>query len=304
MEWRSKKYSPLFSIGTLLFTGLAVFAIACSDSDADDEPASPSGGGGAPNAQVTDLKIEAKEFAFEAPNSIPGGIVKIELKNTGSEPHHAQLARLNDGVTEQQLNAALQNPDPSGALALVALAGGPGIIEPGNDQVTYSDLSPGRYVLLCFVSGDDDVPHLAKGMVKYFDVGQASAQATPPRAAAQVALADFSFLGAETLPTGKSVLEVTNGGPQAHELAIFKLGDNYSVDQFKADMAADAAGTFSGPEPAIEEAGGFQGLAAGKKGWIELDLTPGNYALICFIPDTQTGQPHAYLGMLRGTTVR
>ena len=35
-----------------------------------------------------------------------------------------------------------------------------------------------------------------------------------------------------------------------------------------------------------------------------LNLTPGNYALVCFIPDPATGKSHAALGMIQGFTVK
>jgi hypothetical protein len=37
---------------------------------------------------------------------------------------------------------------------------------------------------------------------------------------------------------------------------------------------------------------------------MDLDLQPGNYAFICFVPDAATGKPHAELGMMRALTVQ
>jgi len=31
---------------------------------------------------------------------------------------------------------------------------------------------------------------------------------------------------------------------------------------------------------------------------MNLDLAPGRYALICFVPDSASGKPHAALGMI------
>ena len=57
-------------------------------------------------AGPTELTIVASEYAFEVPEEIPAGTVSIRLENTGQEPHHAQLVRLNDGVTMDQFMAA------------------------------------------------------------------------------------------------------------------------------------------------------------------------------------------------------
>ena len=35
----------------------------------------------------------------------------------------------------------------------------------------------------------------------------------------------------------------------------------------------------------------------------ELWLEPGRYVLLCFVPDEETGQPHALLGMVEEFTV-
>lgn len=33
------------------------------------------------------------------------------------------------------------------------------------------DLSPGSYVLVCLVAGPDEVPHTARGMVRFIGIG-------------------------------------------------------------------------------------------------------------------------------------
>lgn len=59
----------------------------------------------------------------------------------------------------------------------------------------------------------------------------------------------------------------------------------------------------AGPPP-FTFVGGMQGLMAGAHGWARLDLTRGDYALICFIPSpAREGKPHLALGMARAFTV-
>lgn len=38
-------------------------------------------------------------------------------------------------------------------------------------------------------------------------------------------------------------------------------------------------------------------LSAGQTNWLEIDLEPGYYVALCFVPDPETGTPHALLGM-------
>ena len=42
----------------------------------------------------------------------------------------------------------------------------------------------------------------------------------------------------------------------------------------------------------------------GQTGWAHLDLTPGDYVAVCFIPSAaHEGKPHFALGMVKGFTV-
>src|SRR5579885_2481179 len=56
--------------------------------------------------------IYAKDFAFEAPDTISGGVTNFHLVNDGPNLHHVQLVRLDSGKTAQDLQAALKNPGP------------------------------------------------------------------------------------------------------------------------------------------------------------------------------------------------
>src|SRR5918995_825996 len=91
-----------------------------SPSASPSEEASPSASAG-----VGELQIEARDFSSVPPAEIPTGITRIVVNNTGQEEHQAQVARIADGSTFEDLTAALQQPDPAAALALLTLAGGP-----------------------------------------------------------------------------------------------------------------------------------------------------------------------------------
>jgi hypothetical protein len=59
-------------------------------------------------AQIPQITIKAADYAFDAPAQIEAGLVTITLVNDGREPHHAQIIRLNDGVTLEQLQTAFR----------------------------------------------------------------------------------------------------------------------------------------------------------------------------------------------------
>lgn len=102
---------------------------------------------------------------------------------------------------------------------------------------------------------------------------------------------DFEFEGIpDTVPAGAVSFEFTNEGEAAHEMAVFKLGEGVDMDELLA----------SEEEPTDEEAQevGFTFAPPGEGGaYLNAeDLTPGTYAVVCFIPGPG-GEPHYELGM-------
>ena len=271
-------------------------APSAAPTEAPSVPASPS----AAPAEVQELPVEGSDFAFALAPSIPAGPTRITLTNTGVEDHQAQVAKLADGTTLDDLLATLAT-DESAALAMVTLAGGPNAVTPGAVGSATSNLTPGSYVFLCFVSGADGIPHLAKGMVAPLEVTEPAVEAELPAGDASVTLQDFAFVGLDELAAGPHTVTVTNTGPQAHEATIIKLADGVTA----ADLPAMFAATDppAGPPP-FTSAGGVTGVAAGDTVTMEVDLEPGNYAFICFVPDAASGAPHAALGMIGPLTIK
>ena len=263
----------------------------------------PTGTPNAALAAVPSVTITAKDFSFDAPASIPAGLTRLHLQNSGKEEHQAQLVRLNPGVTLPQVQAALQQ-GPDSALRLVTVAGGPNAAPPGGTADVIDDLQPGQYLLLCFVSGADNIPHVAKGMLKPLQVtgGTPAVAAQLPAAQAMVTLREFSFTAPATLPSGQTVVKVTNSGTQPHELTVVKL-NGITAEQLKSALGNANATPPPGPPP-FSAVGGLGAIAPGTSGEALLTLTPGNYALLCFVPDPATGKPHAAEGMVQGFSVK
>src|SRR5207302_7574099 len=103
---------------------------------------------------------------------------------------------------------------------------GPG---PNTEQVT-ATLTPGSYVVMCFLTGPDGVPHFVKGMLKPLQVTGATsaAPATKPNAPVSITLRDFAFDSPDTLPSGTTAWAISNSGPQPHEIQVAKLASGGS----------------------------------------------------------------------------
>lgn len=245
-----------------------------------------------PAATIPEVTIMAHDYSFEAPAEIAAGLVRVKLMAHGNEPHHVQFARLNDGVTFEQFTAALQEGEAA-AMALITFPGGVAPIDPESNASAVLDLTPGAYVLLCFIPSPDGVPHLAKGMIAPVTVVESTAQPAPePVVDATVKLVDFSFVLPTDIKAGKQIWKVVNEGSQAHEINLMKLAEGKTLDDVAAWMAKPEGA------PPFYNVGGYNGVDAQKAGWMDLDLTPGQYVAICHIPDPASGKPHDALGMV------
>jgi RND superfamily putative drug exporter len=247
------------------------------------------------------IPITAVDYGYEMPTSINlrAGLVDIALVNNGTQPHQAQLARLNKGVTPNQvLDEFVTRRDQSAGFALLTLAGGSDIVAPGYGQETILNLPAGEYVLLCLVVGDDGVPHVYKGMIHFFTVKAATAQVTPPASDGEVVMGDSGYVLPSVIKSAQALtLRVSNQGSEPHEMNIVRLAPGKSVQDILAFFRSP-----SGPPP-FEEYGGMAALAPGGSGWVRLHLGSGNYALCSLIPDQKTGQPQLAQGMVAPFTV-
>jgi len=296
-------YKKLFmlAIGLVL---LFVPLVSCGTSPAATPASAPTAApeptdvpaASAPGSEIT---IDAADFSYTAPELVSAGWVRVHLVNTGTESHHVQFLRLNDGVTVQQFEDALKQAEGP-ALAMTKQVGGVGAIAPGGSAQAVINLPAGEYVILCLIpSPSDHVAHHAKGMIKSLTV-QAGSESTvsEPQASVTVHLQDFAYDMPATLLAGKAVIKVINDGPEPHEMNIMRLADGKTAEDVVKFLTAP-----DGPPPFIPM-GGINGLDAGTAGYAELDLQPGDYVAICNIPSPKAeGHPHFTLGMIKEFSV-
>ena len=245
-----------------------------------------------------EITIDAADFSYTAPESINAGWVRVKLTNSGKEPHHVQFLRLNDEITFEGFQEALQK-GPGAEMAISQLMGGVGAIAPNGSAQVVINLTAGEYVIICFVpSPSDHVPHLAKGMMKSLTVQESSVTAAEPTAELTVTMKDFLFDFPETLPAGSRIIKVVNNGPEAHEFNLLQLKEGKTLEDVNEYLAEP-----NGPPPFIP-VGGMNGLSVGKAGYMEFDFEPGTYVAICNIPSPQAeGHPHFTLGMIKQFSV-
>ena len=251
------------------------------------------------------LDVTAVEFQYDAggPVNLAAGEVTITLRNSGQEIHHAQLLRLHDGVTSDDVAAAGSN-DPSAApvLALGDEVGGPGMVSPGGTAQSTQFLTPGSYLMFCLVRSPSGETHTADGMVAQFDVTSQRASHSVPRPTAELRLTDSGFGLPSPFPR-RGVLKVANRGHQPHEVTFLRLPTGRTEAAIQPYLRALQASPLLQPPPPYRAAGGVAAVSPGETAIVPVDLKPGTYVAICLVRGGD-GRPHALHGMIKRFTVR
>ena len=271
---------------------LVALLAACATKDAS-KSASASDSSRPVVAVAHQMTVNATDYAFDAPDQVPSGLMTVHLVDNGSEMHHVAFVKLNDGKTMADVAQMLKNPGPMPSWAVDY--GGVNPPHPGGGMATTTQmLEPGNYALLCFVPSADGVPHFAKGMVRALTVVADSGPAAPePTADITMTLTDYTFTTSKPITAGKHIIKVENHGSQSHELMLARLAPGKKAADIPAWVEKP-----NGPPPG-EPIGGVPAMAKGRSAYVTADFTPGDYAFICFLPDVKDGKPHFTHGMVQ-----
>jgi hypothetical protein len=241
-----------------------------------------------PNA----VSFTAMDFSFDGPSEIPAGQTNVTLVSSGKELHHLTIVKLADGKTVDSLKAALANPGPPPAW--VTFVGGPNAPAPGATSNAIVNFEPGNYVLLCFVDTPDHKPHFLKGMMRPLTVTPAAAANVElPALTNTVTLSEYAFTPDKDFVAGKNTIRVVNAGMQGHELELIRFEPGKTME----DLAKWST-TMQGPPPGLP-LGGASPIQRGRDLLFDVDLVPGNYVLLCFLPDSTGKAMHYERGMVR-----
>lgn len=253
----------------------------------------------APLAGQATLDYTAMDFAFRGPSSAAAGLATIRLTNTGSKLHHIQLFRLDEGKRLADLFPVLYaNKGVHGAPEWAKPAGGPSAALPGQTIAVRQHLSPGRYGVVCWIPAPDGQAHFMKGMMSELEVRGPAKPVIEPVATIRVSLREYNATLSTPLTAGRHTLRIENLGSQDHEFLLVRLKPGKTpedVDRWSGAGQVD-------PSPA-EEWVGMAGIEPGGVAWLDVDLRPGTYAIVCFAPDRRDGRPHFAHGFRRVITV-
>ncbi len=242
------------------------------------------------------LTITITDDGFDIPEGLTAGRYAVSVVNAGTSPSHCSLGLLPEGVTNDQVMADMASE--SEALPEWFLNAGyvglPDWPAPGETRTGIIDLPEGNYFMF-------DPFSTRAG---FTTVGAGDAFGVEPDAAAEVELTEMHFILPDGgLPTGPVRLEIANIGAIPHEFQVLPVPEGTTADQIVALFALPEDAT-PVPGDALQEAlFAYQPVAAtsiigaGITSWIDMDLAPGTYAVICALPFPD-GVPHAMQGML------
>ena len=266
-----------FALPVLLIAG-------CAKSEPPAEQATE-----APAAPAI-VHVTATDYAFQAPDTVASGVTTFHLMNQGKEAHHVVILRM----PLAQLQAVNPNGPPPADLVML---GGPNAASPGGTAEATVDLAPGTYTLACFIPAADGRPHVAMGMARELTVTQGTSTAAMPVADITIKLSDYTFELSGPLTAGRHTIRVEDAGPQMHEMVFVKLESGKTVQ----DMAAWLEKPQGPPPGALIN--GASPMTVGGANTTTVDLTPGEYGMICFVPDSKDQKPHIAHGMIKQVTV-
>ncbi len=284
-------FEPVRKIMSIRSAAGAALLLAGLVSCRSEKPVPATADAAAAAPAPTMLTITATDYAFELPAQVPAGVVTIHLVNNGKEIHQAQLIRFEDGKTMADFTEAMkqQGPPPT----WIKFVGGPNAAVPGGSVDGSVALSQGNYVVLCFIPSPDMKPHMMKGMIRPFEVtAQAGAADHLSGETDTLTVTEYAFTQTPTLTPGHHTILVRNTGAQDHEVVLVKLPPGVTIAAF-----AQWTNTMKGEPPGMP-VGGVTAISSGGSADFTVDLTAGDYAFICFVPDAKDEKPHFTHGMM------
>ena len=200
------------------------------------------------------------------------------------------IVKLEQGKTLSDFTTLPPGPFPAWAVFM----GGPNTPLPhGGQDEDAVDLSPGHYAVICVIPGPDGKPHMMDGMVKALTVTSSSEKRTMPVSDLTLTLTNYAFAFSTPPTAGQHAIRIVNNGTQPHEAVMFRLQPGKTGE----DIANWVGTGMQGPPPGAPVAG-ISAEAPGKENTLLLNLNPGDYALLCFMPDAKDGKPHVAHGMI------
>lgn len=297
---------------------IAVVATGCGSGDktATGEESTTTTSTVAPVPIVPAVTVTARDYGFDLPPVIEGGVIRLTLENSGKLRHEAVIVSTGDTpltqVTKDLTPIVLGEGTPTPAY--IRFQGGVSLVPGGATGESSLTLPVGRYAVVCTLTDIDSLDpdksvedgeepseqaqqfHFERGMAAPFEV-KATNTAAMPATDGTVVARDWSF---ELPPLTPAVRTLTfrNDGQQDHSLALGEWADGVSADAaraaFETLLSADEERPAPDSTPTPKDVAFAGPLSAGAQATFSVELKPNRtYVFACYMTDRSGGDLHA-----------
>jgi hypothetical protein len=282
---------------------LALTTAGCGSSKSKTSTSGSAGTAAAPTTFALSISEAGNAAKFAGPASVKGGLVTVQLTNTGKSLHGAQLIRIlnNHTIVEAVKSIASESHKVPNWLRA---EGGVGAAAPGTSASATVSLPAGSYAVVDFAGaqeGHGGPPAVAPLAVTPGQGGILPTTGTTITAAAP-SKDHYKWEISGPLKVGaNAVTFVSKGRSTLHELGAVRITGNESTAQLVKALESH------GPPPSYVDPQARDQTAVldgeGKALTTQLTLSkPGTYVFFCHLSDRNGGKPHFAEGLI--TTVK
>jgi hypothetical protein len=230
--------------------------------------------------------IEVSDDAVSVPEVVPGGIVRVNIKNNSTIPMDLSLARVLEGSTPEEVIALAQGGEEAIIPLLTKASFLPSVnpVAPGAERWFYVDLRTGVFAVDA-TEHIEGAPMAGALHLNAVFTADEIVGTTEPVADVVVDMVDFAYTMPDEIQAGPQLWQFTNSGGQWHMMFVVDLAEGAGVEDVMAFMG-DPAMAPAGPPPfEIVPHAGIPPIGVGERAWLESSLAPGEYLVACPIPD-------------------
>jgi len=292
----------------ILLVLLILLSIGCDIKKADDPTES--------NVVEKDtlVRIVTNSMDFQCPDTIESGWNTFYYDNRSSETHFFLLDQYPEGKTildaekvivpqfQKGMDLITQGKSEEGFAAFnelpewffkVVFVGGSGLVSPNSSSLTTLKLDPGYYVMECYVKMPNGTFHGTMGMAKAIIVSDKDSGHKPGEAQVNLVISSTEgIVFTDAIRKGKQLFsvyfkdQISHENFVGHDVNLVKYDSNANLEVLEAWINwADPKGLISPAPEGFTFMGGVNDMPAGSTGYFEVDLEPGNYALISEVPN-------------------
>jgi len=288
----------------LLALGMICSLLALSGAGVSAQSTPAATGGALSGLGYPEVVITVTASGFEVPDEVQAGTVLLTLVNQAPFPAGFSLIQLPEGVSM----ADLMPPGDAPPAASPAAEEGPGFppvlydavwaggasAGPGQTGQAVVTLSAGEWIV-------DAGPEAGFPPAVLNVTGDAEGSMEAPEGAVSIDLDNFQIVLPEQIAAGPQVWHVTNIGDQPHEMFVTRTPERLSLEDAMALLQMDPEAEPDPNLPNLEEfvdVGLVPPISMDQSVLVTMNLEPGHYVAVCFIPEKESGQPHAFKGMV------